>query len=196
VSLATGGSITALSGLDFPNGLEVGEDGKAYVSEYSANGRVRMFDPYTGDSETILEIAHPNGLALSPDEQTLYVAVSEAQFSGSARVVAIERDGGGDWDASTLRIVYEADDLLDALAVDVCGNVYVTTYRTGHVLRLWTDGTVEELVDLPNVSWEGYCAARFGNGIGDWSRSTLYVSDRYGVYMIDVGIDGRHVLAP
>ena len=49
---------------------------------------------------------------------------------------------------------------------------------------------------MPNVQWEGYCAARFGPGIGDWSRTTLYVSNRFAMYAIDVGLEGRHVLAP
>lgn len=196
VNHVNGNTVTVLGGLDFPNGLDVGLDGMVYVSEYSGNGRVRMVDPYSGDATVILSIDYPNGLALSPDEQTLYVALSQSLFAGNGRVVAIDRDpDSGEW-VGTPRTVYDSTDLLDAITVDTCGNVYVTGYRTGKVWRIRVpDLTAELVIDLPNSGWEGYCAARFGAGWGDWKRTTLYVSNRTDLYGIELGIEGRHVLA-
>jgi sugar lactone lactonase YvrE len=199
VNVATGATIDVANGVGFPNGLEVGTDGWAYVSDYAQNGRVMMFDPYPGANgappQVILEVTYPNGLALTPDEQTLYVATSTSQFGGSGRLAAIDRDPvSGEWGGEA-RLVYEAPQLIDAVATDTCGNVYVTEYDSGRVTRVRPDGTVDQIVDLPNVSWEGYCAARFGPGIGNWSRTTLYVSNRADLYAIDIGIEGRHVLA-
>lgn len=195
VNHVTGGTVTIFGGLDYPNGIDVEEGGQAYISEYSMNGAVRQFDPYTGDNQVIVHIAFPNGIALSPDEQTLYIATSEQLFSGTGRVAAIDRDPvTGEWDP-TPRSVYEASDLLDAITVDVCGNIYVTEYRSGKVVRIRTDGTVDQIVDLPNSGFEGYCAARFGAGFGGWERTTLYVSDRSDLYGIEIGVEGRHILA-
>jgi hypothetical protein len=111
-------------------------------------------------------------------------------------VVAIDRDPGtGEW-VGTPRTVFEAGDLLDAITVDTCGNVYVAGYRSGKVWRVRIpDQTAEVLVDLPAGGFEGYCAARFGAGYGDWSRTTLYVSNRSHLYGIELGVEGRHVLA-
>lgn len=196
VNHANGNTVTVLGGLDFPNGLDVGTDGMVYVSEYADDGRVRMVDPYTGDATVILRTRYPNGLALSPDEQTLYVALSQSLFYGNGRVIAIDREPGtGEWIGEE-RTVFDASDLLDAITVDVCGNVYVTGYNSGKVWRIrMPDETPELLVDLPNSGYEGYCAARFGAGYGDWSRTTLYVSDRTELYAIELGVEGRNVLA-
>ena len=196
VNHTNGNTVTVLGGLDFPNGLDVGLDGMVYVSEYSENGRVRMVDPYSGEATIVFRARYPNGIALSPDEQTLYVALSQSLFGGNGRVVAIDRDPvTGAW-IDQARTVFDATDLLDAITVDVCGNVYVTGYRTGKVWRIRVpDETVELLIDLPNSGFEGYCAARFGAGYGDWSRTVLYVSDRTDLYAIEIGVEGRHVLA-
>lgn len=196
VNHANGNTVTVLGGLEFPNGIDVDTTGMVYVSEYVENGRIRQVDPYSGDATVILDARYPNGLALSPDEATLYVVLSSEQFTGQGRVVAIDRDPtSGVW-SPDLRIVFEASDLLDAITVDTCGNVYVIGYRTGKVWRIrMPEGNPELIVDLPNSGWEGYCAARFGAGYGGWDRTTLYVSDRTELYGIELGIEGRHVLA-
>ncbi|MEQ1507806.1 MAG: SMP-30/gluconolactonase/LRE family protein [Myxococcota bacterium] len=196
VNRTNGNTVTVLAGLDYPNGIDVDSDGWVYISEYSQNGRVRRVDPYTGEATVILETRYPNGLALSPDEQTLYVVVSQQLFAGDGKILAMDRDPtSGEWLPET-RVVYHADDLLDAITVDVCGNVYAAEYRSGKVVRIsMPDETAEIIIDLPNSGFEGYCAARFGAGWGDWSRTTLYVSDRSDLYGIELGVEGRHVLA-
>lgn len=201
VNVSNGNTVNVVSGVGFPNGLEVGLlDGLAYVSDFSPNGRVMTFDAYPGagvigEPTVILNIPYPNGLALSPDEQTLYVATSNDSWGGNGRLAAIDRDPEtGAW-VPEPRLVFQANQLVDAVTTDVCGNVYVTEYANGRVTRIRPDGTTELIVDLPNVGFEGYCAARFGPGIGDWERTTLYVSNRQAIYAIDIGIEGRHVLA-
>ena len=195
VNIADGSTVNVVTALDFPNGFDVGTDGWAYVSEYANDGRVRQFDPYTGESRVILEITYPNGLALSPDENTLYVATSTTLWGGDGRIAAIDRDPAtGEWIGEP-RLVYEAGQLLDAVTVDVCGNLYTAEYDSGKVVRVRTDGTVEQIIDLPSVNWEGYAAIRFGPGIGDWSRTTLYATNRAELHAIELNIEGRHVLA-
>ncbi len=96
VNPATGGSRVVLGGLEYPNGLEVDAEGFAYVAE-QASGRVRRVDT---DSGAFTFVAHglynPNGLAFSPDEQTLYIG-----SFGAGVVWQVTRDGEG-WTEPTL----------------------------------------------------------------------------------------------
>ncbi|MDP7115414.1 MAG: hypothetical protein QGH45_25795, partial [Myxococcota bacterium] len=87
-----GGTTTLVSGLSYPNGIEVGMDGFVYVSEHDA-GRVRRVDPDTGDYTIISEgLTNPNGLAFNPDHSALYV-----NSFGGGTVHAIEHQGGDEW---------------------------------------------------------------------------------------------------
>jgi len=90
-----GGTTTLMSGLSYPNGIEVGLDGYVYVSEHNA-GRVRRVDPDTGDYTIISEgLTNPNGLAFNPTHDTLYV-----NSFGGGTVHAIENTGGDAWTTS------------------------------------------------------------------------------------------------
>lgn len=83
---ADGAKDTFISGLAYPNGLEVDLDGFVYVAEQNA-GRVRKVDPNTGDYQNIATgLEHPNGLSFSPDYNTLYVG-----SFGAGTVTAIDR---------------------------------------------------------------------------------------------------------
>ena len=90
-----GGTTTLVSGLSYPNGVEVDLDGYVYVSEHNA-GRVRRVDPDTGEYTIIAEgLTNPNGLAFDPTHQTLYV-----NSFGAGTVHAISRAGGDSWETS------------------------------------------------------------------------------------------------
>jgi sugar lactone lactonase YvrE len=90
-----GGTTTLMSGLSYPNGVEVDLDGYVYVSEHNA-GRVRRVDPDTGDYTVIAEgLTNPNGLAFDPTHETLYV-----NSFGGGTVHAIARTGGDAWETT------------------------------------------------------------------------------------------------
>jgi sugar lactone lactonase YvrE len=80
---------------------------------------------------------------------------------------------------------------LDGIAVDACGNVYVTEYVLGLVWRVTEAGAEPELVAelpsywIPNMD--------FGMGYGGWDETRLWVVDRETnmIYGIDIGIRGR-----
>lgn len=78
------------SGIPYPNGVTLDHEGFIYVSEHSA-GKIRRIDPETFDFERIAEgLYAPNGMAFSPDFQTLYV-----NSFGEGTVYALHRDGDG-----------------------------------------------------------------------------------------------------
>ncbi len=85
-----GGLRTILSGLAYPNGVEVHRDGWVAVAE-NDGGQVRRVDPDTGEFVILgTDLYAPNGVTFSPDWQTLYVG----SFGGGT-VHAIPLDDEG-----------------------------------------------------------------------------------------------------
>jgi hypothetical protein len=68
------GSITTLiSGLQYPNGMDVARDGTIYVAEQNA-GRLRAVNPETGEFSIVaLGMMAPNGVAIAPDGDGVFV---------------------------------------------------------------------------------------------------------------------------
>lgn len=193
VDTATGASTVVLGDLAYPNGVEVGRDGWAYVAENSG-AKVRQVDPYTGEQYIIADgLVQPNGVILSPDGNTMYVG----SFGGGV-IYAIDRLGPTEWDEP--RVLFNPpvpDGGFDGINVDVCGNVYITEYVKGRVFRITPDGLSAEMVAdfqagwIPNMRW--------GHDIGGWSSDILYVSDRNQgrLFALDIGLPGKkHVLVP
>ncbi len=192
-----GSTQTILSGLVYPNGVEVDRDGFVYVSELDA-GRIRRINPDNGDATIIATgLEAPNGVSFSPDYKTLYV-----NSFGGGTVHKITVDGNGDWSAPELlgRVPKStgggglpsggfpgAGGGLDALTVDECGNVYVTEYELGIIWRFSPEGVREKVVELPsfwipNMHW--------GSGVGGWDENILYVMDRElgRLFELDLGV--------
>ncbi|MFN3200400.1 MAG: hypothetical protein ACE366_18525 [Bradymonadia bacterium] len=91
-----GGKSVVITGMQYPNGVEVSDGGTVYVADQNA-GNVREVDVENGESTIIAEdLFNPNGVALSPDEQVLYVG----SFGGGT-VHAIHRSAEG-WEAPVL----------------------------------------------------------------------------------------------
>ena len=87
-----GAKITVLSGLSYPNGLDVGDDGFVYVAEQNAQ-RVRRVDPMTGDYQVIGEdICNANGVSFGPNYERLYVG-----SFGCGVIYAWDKISDGHW---------------------------------------------------------------------------------------------------
>lgn len=107
------------------------------------------------DGRSIVEIVHPidtpNGIGLSADEATLYVA----ETSG-ARVWAFDIERPGElapgphafWPG---RLLYKFSgyERLDSLALDSEGNIVVATLGTGCVTAIAPDGVVRAKIPVP-----------------------------------------------
>ena len=188
VDHTTGAASTLFAAPSWPNGIEIDRDGYLYVSDFTGGSIVR-FDPYdVTDNETIATGMNlPNGLALSPDEQILYVAGSGGDL------FRIFRDPTtGAWDSGELFLSPGSSP--QGINVDICGNVYWTD-GTDRILRWDVDnGQVDEVAELqsgylPNLRW--------GSGVGGWEVDHLYASDRFAeeMFEIPVGIPGQmHVM--
>ena len=86
------GAEVVVSGMAYPNGIEVDPEGFVYVTEHDA-GRVRRIDPQTGAYSFVAQgLYHPNGIQFSTDYATLYV-----NSFGAGTVHAIERQPEAPW---------------------------------------------------------------------------------------------------
>ncbi len=135
-------------------------------------------------------VPHPNGLALSLDGSTLYVAQifeSLRPFVPSGKLWAIPMEEG---DVSGLpELVADLGDraALDGLALDQHGRVYVAANGAGQVWRVdpTSGATVLIAEDMPG-------AASIAFGQGDFDLRAIYVtSTRTGrVWEVPVGSEG------
>ncbi len=151
-----------------PNDIVFDRQGGFYFTDL---GKVRPRDRDHGavyyalaDGSRITEIVHPiltaNGIGLSPDERTLYVAETEAArlwaFDIASPGVLTKRSfpspNGG-------RLLYNQAGYqrYDSLAVDGDGNVCVATLMSGHITVVAPDGTLVRQVKTPDIYTTNIC---------------------------------------
>ncbi|HEX4589050.1 MAG TPA: SMP-30/gluconolactonase/LRE family protein [Gemmataceae bacterium] len=150
---------------DPPYGLPKVDNDPARELDFCGVYRV---SPKTGVTLLSKELDHPNGLAFSPDEKTLYVA-----NSGRTKPIVMAYDVKPDGTLGAGRLFFDAGPLQrtgkpgapDGMKVDVRGNLWTT--GPGGVLVLTPDGThlgtIETGEPTANCNW------------GD-DGSTLYIT--------------------
>ncbi len=165
---------------DPPYGLEGLEESPD--RELDFNGIYRL----SPDGELALLVrdqTRPNGIALSPDETTLYVANSDAE---NKVWMAYDLDDDG---ASNGRVFYDVNDqtapgAADGMKVDTAGNLFAT--GPGGVWVIAPDGTHLGTISTgevtANVGW------------GDDGR-TLYLTASTSLYRIRLSTEG-HIPGP
>jgi gluconolactonase len=120
------------------------------------------------------ELRGPNGIALSPDEQWLYVGDWDPDHKAVVRYPLRTDASVGPGELLRDLTAEPGEDAIDGLAVDALGNVLVC--GPGGIWVLAPDGGRLGLVELPepahNLTW------------GDDDRRTLYVTALDGVYRL------------
>lgn len=180
------GSFTALADryegkrFNSPNDLVIAKDGTTYFTDppYGLKKGGQPELPYhgvyaikpTGQVALLIEdIRFPNGIALSPDQKTLFVAVSDPQ---NTRVMAYDLLADGS--AKNGRVFFNAQALknkerkggCDGMKVDTNGNVWTT--GPGGVLVISKEG--KHLGSILTGQATANCA------FGAPDRSTLYIT--------------------
>ena len=161
---------------DPPYGLEGLEESPMRGLDF--NGIYRL----SPDGELELLYAdqtRPNGIALSPDERTLYVANSDANDK-----VWYAYDLGDDG-LSNPRVFYDVNDqtapgAADGMTVDLAGNIFAT--GPGGVWVFAPDGTHLGTIQLDEV----VANAAWGD-----DGSTLYMTASTGLYRIRLTTEGK-----
>lgn len=176
-----------------PNDLVINSKGDIYFTDppYGLGGRKAELDFYgvyrlTPDGKVTLltkELTRPNGIALSPDEKTLYVAQSHKP-APIFQAYAIKEDGTTDENGKTL---YNAKKFADAgdpgmpdgMCIDVKGNLWAT--GPGGVLVISPEGKLlgRLLMGQPTAN----CA--FGD-----DGTTLYITSNDRLCKVKIKVKG------
>ncbi len=127
-------------------------------------------------SRVIDDIKRPNGIVLSPDEKTLYVA-----DTGDRAIWKYDLKQPG---KPTNKQKF-AETSSDGMTVDQAGNVYLTNGPFVHVYR--PDGELLEKIEFP----QNPANVTFGGP----NNSTLFVTARTGFYSIETNMTGGQAFA-
>ena len=169
--------------LNAPNDIVVRKDGHVYFTDPAFGNQMdtREFDFYgvyhiTPKGELSLAAkwtTRPNGIALSPNGRTLYVAGSDDQ---TVRAYDIEKDGAP---ANARTVISNIEGIPDGIRVDEKGNIYVAAKEIYIYSSAGKQISKINLGETPsNLAW------------GDNDFATLYVTARASVYRIHMDVKG------
>ncbi len=109
--------------------------------------------------EVVYHMVSPNGIALSPDGRTLYVAETM-----TARLLALEVEAPGqlrrdETGAAICRCVYVAPDLVkfDSIAVEAGGNICIAVLFKGSITTVSPSGKVVDVFETGDVRTTNIC---------------------------------------
>ena len=164
---------------DPPYGLPKGDEDPG--KELPFNGVYRL----AGDKLQVVvkDLTRPNGIALSPDEKTLYVANSDEKHK-----VWMRYDLAADGSVSNGKVLADVtaqteDGLPDGMKVDAQGNIYAS--GPGGVWVFAADGKHLGTLKLPEIP--ANC------GWGDDGKS-LYITAQTGLYRIKLAVAGQKLV--
>jgi len=205
------GRSTILAGLyqgrpfNSPNDLDIDRRGRIYFTDPRYFGHETIEQPVSGvyriDADKsvhliLADVSRPNGIALSPDEKTLYVAEMDPLVSdflndkvptanGAMRILAY--DLAPDGAASNRRVLVDfgSETGADGITVDRAGNIYAAVSAPSRKgVRVYRpDGTEIASVAMPQVKAVTNVALAEKNG-----RTMLYITATDGLYRIETRI--------
>jgi gluconolactonase len=177
--------------LNAPNDLAVRRDGNVYFTDSdwgarpgSARARMAVYRVSPrGDLDRAIELEKPNGIALSPDQSTLYVG-SDVQ----AKVWRLPLDAAGVPGAPSLLIdgarVPGGFKVPDGICVDDAGNLYVTNNADDVKAIVVFDPAGRSLGRIPFPQRPSNCT------FGGEDRRTMYVTTLHAVYKVRMPTPG------
>lgn len=201
-----------------PNDLAIDKKGRIYFSDPRYLGdekrELEHRAVYRIDGNKVTEITHdvekPNGIALSPDNKTLYVADhnngtdkidpnNPPKKKGAMKVYAwqLDNDGLVKGERKTIQDFGEEDGI-DGMCVDAKGNLYMALRSLKRPGVLVTDPSGKEIAFIPTGASQPGAKEPVGIpsnvcfGLGDDSK-TLYVTVDKSLYRIPLKVDGYHI---
>ncbi|MEL0653928.1 SMP-30/gluconolactonase/LRE family protein [Pseudoalteromonas issachenkonii] len=177
--------VNEFDGLSFssPNDMTMHKNGDIFFTDpnWQLGERTQQM-PYTGvyklSNTGVLSLIDatlekPNGVALSPDQYTLYVG----DFSNRVSKYTIDKNGDISPREDFIKITSP-----DGIKVDSAGNIYVSSHSKG-VINIYTpSGAFIDKIELgPNVT---------NLAFGGKNRKTLLITTAKGLFTLDVKVAG------
>jgi gluconolactonase len=186
--------------LNSPNDLVVDRSGRIYFTDPRYVGHEAVEQPVMGVyridrdgklTRIISEAGMPNGIAVSPDQRTLYVAsIQGPTWYGLNAVLAFDLATDGSVSGRRILVDFRPDNGPDGMAVDVDGNLYLARPATAPGVYVYSPSGAElAYLRLP----EAPTNAAFGRGR---HATTLYVTAQSRVYAIRTARRGSHPAEP
>jgi len=179
-----------------PNDVAVDHDGRVYVSDPRYVGNepreldfegVFLIDLQGFVIPLVTSAKKPNGLALSPDEKTLYISDNGA---GRRVLIAAERARNGT--VSRPRVIHDFGPGrgIDGMTVTTAGRIVAAAGSggTAAVIVLSPDGKIEAMIPTP----EDPANVEFGGEDG----KTLYICAGKSLYRINTTMTGYRLWPP
>ncbi|UCG86926.1 MAG: SMP-30/gluconolactonase/LRE family protein [Gemmatimonadota bacterium] len=185
--------------LNSPNDLTIDEAGRIYFTDPRYSGHEPMDQPVMGVyridvdgavTRVINDAGRPNGILVSPDQRTLYVASIESTWSGLNALLAYDLDADGN--VSNQRIVrdFRPEPGPDGMAVDVLGRIYAARPASDPGVYVYSpDGEELAFVRIPGQPTN----AAFG--VGRYA-TTLFITASESVYSVEASTAGYHASRP
>jgi gluconolactonase len=177
--------------LNSPNDLTIDRSGRIYFTDPRYVGAepveqtvqaVYRIDPDGSVHQIITDAGKPNGVAISPDQKTLYVAGTP---NPQEKLTILAYDLGADGSAKFRNVVVELKTgYADGLTVDRAGNIYCGCGPLG--VRVFSpEGDQVASIPTPAEATN----VEFGRG---QDRRTLYVTAGGGLYRVRLQAEGFH----
>ena len=192
-----------------PNDIAIDEQGRIYFTDPRYLGHEPIEQPVMGvyriDTDgsihrILADVGKPNGIAVSPDQRSLYVVSHDngavgvnlppgiSLQKGQMALKAYDLHGDGTATFRKTLVDYSPQDGPDGMTVDVEGNLYVTECnpkRLGVAIRS-PDGEERAFIPFDIIPRN----ASFGRGA---NSHTLYITAGNGLYRIQVVKQGYHL---
>lgn len=155
--------------------------GKRYARSRENGGLYYALPDGSKIVELVYPMLTPNGVGLSPDEKTVYVADTETSRLFAFDIIApgaIRTDGFPAPHGGRLVCGLPGYQRFDSLAVEASGNICVATLVTGHITVISPDGQVVRQVKMPDVYPTNIC---FGGPDLKTAYITLSANGQLGV---------------
>lgn len=155
------------SGMNQPNDLTILTDGTLFASDPNwgeGTGQVWRIDPDGTVAQAAGDMGTTNGIEVSPDEKHLYV-------NESVQLNVWVFDIDAEKNLTNKRIFRKFDDYgFDGMRCDIDGNLYITRYSKGTVVKLSPEGEILREIDVLGEKPSNIC---FGGVDG----RTAYVTE-------------------
>ena len=175
-----------------PNGIIYFSDPRYVGSEKEEQDQMAVYryDPTDGSVKLAIganQVEKPNGLALSPDGGTLYVAETNNAPDGRMTLNTFTLRSDGSLGPKKVLVDFGAEAGIDGMTVDVQGNIYAAVRSASRFGIVIYTATGRELAYVPTGTLPTNCC--FGTGA---EANVLYVTAGGGLYRITMNVAGFH----